>query len=196
MTTNHLRLVLDQARDTHMLCQMADQVGQARTPPAVHNILRLGRLTALQKARGGVRGIVVGDVLRRHVARTMAHQFGKSVEAATAPHQYALSTRAGTECVAHALQVLTEMDPLTTIVSMEWERTIPSPGRPCWRHWCPYQEGQQFFHLSDSSMASHPGIYGKRTEPSTTSTRARVENRGIHSCPCSFHWANTLHLRL
>ena len=27
---------------------------------------------------------------------------------------------------------------------MEWERTIPYPGRPCWRHWCQCQEGQQF----------------------------------------------------
>ena len=101
--SDHLRLVLDQVRDTHMLCQMADQFAQARIPPAVHNFLRLGRLTALQKPRGGVRGIVVGDVLRRLVARTMAQQLGKAVEAATAPHQHALSTRAGTECVAHAM---------------------------------------------------------------------------------------------
>ena len=49
----------------------------------------------------------------------MAQQLSKAVEAATAPHQYALSTRAGTECVAHVLQVLTEMDPQTTIVSID-----------------------------------------------------------------------------
>ena len=49
----------------------------------------------------------------------MAQQLSKAVEAATAPHQYALSTKAGTECVAHALQVLTEMDPQTTIVSID-----------------------------------------------------------------------------
>ena len=98
MTTDHLRLVLDQVRDTHMLCQVADQFAQARIPPAVHNFLRLGRLTALQKPRGGVRGIVVGDVLRRLVARTMAQQLGKAVEAVTAPHQYAYRMR-GT-CIA------------------------------------------------------------------------------------------------
>ena len=61
----------------------------------------------------------MGDVLRGLVARTMAQQLGKAVEAATAPHQYALSTRAGTECVAHELQALTEMDPMTTIVSID-----------------------------------------------------------------------------
>ena len=114
MTTDHLRLVLDQVRNTHMLCQMADQF----IPPVVYKFLRLDRLTALQKPRGGVRGIVVEDVLRRFVARTVAQHLGKAVEVATAPHQCALSSWTGTECVAHALQALTEMDPMTTIVSI------------------------------------------------------------------------------
>ena len=55
-------------------------------------------MTALQKANGGVRGIVVGDTLSRLVARTVAQQMGNVVEAAKRPHQYAMSTRAGTEC--------------------------------------------------------------------------------------------------
>ena len=100
-------------RDTHLLFQMGEQLATARIPPGIHGTLRLGRLTALQKPRGGVRGIVVGDVVRRLVGRTMAQQLGKVVEAATAPHQHALSTRAGTECVAHVLQVP------TTIVSID-----------------------------------------------------------------------------
>ena len=38
--------------------------------------------------------------------RTIAQQIAKSVEAATSPFQYALSTKAGTECVSHILQTL------------------------------------------------------------------------------------------
>ena len=105
MTTNHLRPVLDDIRDTHSLFQI-QQLATARIRPNIHGILRLGKLTALQKPHGGVRGIVVGDVVRRLVGRTMAQQLSKNVKAATAPHP----TRAGTACVAHALQVLTEMD--------------------------------------------------------------------------------------
>ena len=52
-----------------------------------------------------MRGIVVGDVIRRLVARTV-QWLEKTVEAATALHQSALSTRAGWECVAHSLQDL------------------------------------------------------------------------------------------
>ena len=52
---------------------------------------------------GGVRGIVVSDVLRRLVARTMAKQCALSAEKATALFQYALRTRAGCECVSHVL---------------------------------------------------------------------------------------------
>ena len=86
---------------------------------AVVNMVRCGRMTALAKPDGGVRGIVSGDVLRRLVPRTMAQQLGPAVKAATAPHQYALSTRAGCECIAHALQGLCELNPRTTITSID-----------------------------------------------------------------------------
>ena len=64
---------------------------------------QLGRTTALRKPSGGVRGILVRDVLRRLVGRTSAQHFAKKAETATAPFQYALSTPAGCECVSHAL---------------------------------------------------------------------------------------------
>ena len=57
----------------------------------------------LRKPSGGVRGIMVSDVFRRLVARTLDQQFAKKAEPATAPFQYALSTRACCECVSHAL---------------------------------------------------------------------------------------------
>ena len=66
-----------------------------------------------------MRGIVAGDVLRRLVARTIAQQLDSEIEEATAPFQYALRTRAGTECVAHLLQAATDADPHATIVSLD-----------------------------------------------------------------------------
>ena len=49
----------------------------------------------------------------------MAQQLSKVVEAATSPFQYALSTRAGCECVAHTLQALCEINLETTVVSVD-----------------------------------------------------------------------------
>ena len=66
-----------------------------------------------------MRGIVVGDMLRRMVARTMAQQVSKEVEEATSPFQYALTARAVCECVAHVLQTLTDLDEDATIVSID-----------------------------------------------------------------------------
>ena len=66
----------------------------------------LNRMTALQKSSGGVRGIVVGDFLRRLVARTLAQQLAPAVERATSPFQFALTTKLGCECVAHIAQTL------------------------------------------------------------------------------------------
>ena len=49
----------------------------------------------------------------------MAQQLGTVVESATAPYQYALRTRAGCECIAHALQGLCDVDPNATIISID-----------------------------------------------------------------------------
>ena len=49
----------------------------------------------------------------------MAQQFTERAEVATHPFQYALSTRAGTECIAHVIQALTDMNENTTILSID-----------------------------------------------------------------------------
>ena len=38
---------------------------------------------------------------------------------ATAPFQYALSTKSGCECFAHAIQALTDFDPDATLLSID-----------------------------------------------------------------------------
>ena len=86
MTVEHITLVLDNVRDAHLLFSMAEQLSRAHVPLSVTDALRLERMTALQKTSGGVRGIVVGDLLWRLVAKTVAQQMGKAV-AATRPHQ-------------------------------------------------------------------------------------------------------------
>ena len=76
-------------------------------------------MTVLRKTNGGVRGIVVGMWSGGLVASTIAQQLGPQVEAATAPFQYGLSTRAGTECVAHVIQGLCEVNPDPTVMSID-----------------------------------------------------------------------------
>ena len=78
-----------------------------------------GRITAPAKPDGGVPGTMVGDILRRLVARTMAQQVSTEAEAATALLQYAPSTRAGCKCVAYVTQSLTDQNPEATVVSTD-----------------------------------------------------------------------------
>ena len=66
-----------------------------------------------------MRGIIVGDFVRRLVARTLAQQLGPAVESATALFQFALSTKAGSECIAHVAQALTDMDDHATLLSVD-----------------------------------------------------------------------------
>ena len=72
-----------------------------------------------RKPDGGVRGIATGTSFRRLVAKTLARQFGKVVESTCAPFQFALSTRAGTDCVGHTIRAMTDADPECTVLSID-----------------------------------------------------------------------------
>ena len=62
---------------------------------------------------------MVGDILRRLVARTTAQHVSTEAEAATALLQFAQSTRAGCECVAYFMEALTDLNLDSTIVSIK-----------------------------------------------------------------------------
>ena len=119
MTAEHLKVCLNSNSSVELLYQFAQEVVDANLPPDILDAISLGRLTALLKPGGGVRGIVAGDILRRLVGRTVAQQLCKDVEEATAPFQYALSTRAGIECVAHIIQHLTAESGSNTVFCID-----------------------------------------------------------------------------
>ena len=56
---------------------------------------------------------------RRLVAKTLARQFSRQVEAACAPFQFALSTRAGVDCVGHVVRATTDADCEATLLSID-----------------------------------------------------------------------------
>ena len=119
MNADHLRPLLDSVHDSELFWRFCEGFARATLPDEIVRVVKMGRVTALQKPSGGVRGIVVGDIVRRLVARTISQQITPTVEVATAPFQFALSTRAGTECVAHVLQSMSDVDPLATVVSID-----------------------------------------------------------------------------
>ena len=129
-TNEMLKVCFDDKETLQLLGLTAADFARATSPRNVTHCSTLATLTALQKKDGGVRGIVTGTSFRRLVAKTLAKQFGKTVEAACAPFQFALSTRARVDCVGHAVRAITDMDPKL----MVWGPTIMSSEVPCWRN--------------------------------------------------------------
>ena len=119
MMTDHLRPLLESVEDTTRFWRFSQDLARAEVPEEIVDAIRLGRLRALQKPNGGVRGIVSGDVVRRLVARTIAQQLTPAVQRATSPLQYALATKSGGECIAHALQTLTDLSDTATVLSID-----------------------------------------------------------------------------
>ena len=97
-TYEMLKLCLDDAETSHLLFRAVEDLARAQAPDCITRAFMGATMTALQKPDGGVRGIATGTSFRRLVAKTLVRQFGKVVEAVCAPYQFALSTRAGTDC--------------------------------------------------------------------------------------------------
>ena len=119
MRYEHLRVLLEDETVWTMFCDLAQDIARAKVPAEVMQALRLGRMTALNKEEGKVRGIVAGSVLRRVVCRAVALQFADKFLDATAPYQYALQTRAGIDALVHALRFLVDRDDDTVVVSLD-----------------------------------------------------------------------------
>ena len=121
----HYRALLEDIGTADNLFFLAQKLAVGDVSEAIREGLAVAHLTALQKVddtgtpTGDVRGIATGIVLRRLVARTIAQQYAERVLQATSPFQYALSTRAGVDCVALMAKLLTDMDEDTTIASLD-----------------------------------------------------------------------------
>ena len=118
-TAEVLRLVLDDDATTQHFVAVATSLAKAEVPHQVSQAIGLGRVVALQKPNGRVRGIVIGDLLRRLVSRSLAQTYASHFHTACMPHQFALSTRTGTEAIVHALTAATEANPQHTILSID-----------------------------------------------------------------------------
>ena len=80
MHSDHLFPLLERPRDSELLAQVASAMKVGDIPDDILDIIRLGRTTE-------------------------ARWWHQKAEAATTPFQFALSTKAGCECVAHILQI-------------------------------------------------------------------------------------------
>ena len=82
MTGEHIKVVLESERDCSSLWRMCQEFARGHMPAEILQAVKIGRMTALQKPQGGIRGIVVGDFIRRMVSRTIAPAVGPSNRAA------------------------------------------------------------------------------------------------------------------
>ena len=89
-----LRVLLDDREGLLLLTAAVEDFARGDVSHYIFSAFMLATLTALQKRRGGVRGIAMGTSFRRLVAKTLARQFmGEGV----APHSSLHCPRAGTD---------------------------------------------------------------------------------------------------
>ena len=119
MRYEHLRVLVEEEESWSLFCEFAHDFDRAQTPADVMQALRLGRMTALRKKEDEVRGIVAGSLIRQLVCKTVAKQFGEDSQNRTAPFQFALQTKAGTDALVHALRYITDQGEDAVITSLD-----------------------------------------------------------------------------
>ena len=121
MRNEHLKCLVFSPRleDAKALYYVAETLARAEIPESIRKGLALARMTALDKGAEKVRGIAAGDTFRRVVAKTLAQQYAHEFDEACSPYQFALSTRAGTDCVGHALREISSQHPGKVIISLD-----------------------------------------------------------------------------
>ena len=82
LTTDTLRILLDDDTAATNFIRVAQKLAQASVPAGIASAIGLGRMVALTKPNGRVRGMVVGDVLRRLVSRCLAQQYAQPIHTA------------------------------------------------------------------------------------------------------------------
>ena len=117
-TYEHFKVLINDTATFELFFELAPAWHRPESP-LKFQVHMSARMTALTKDDAGVRGIATGCTLRRLVARTLARQFSKDFEDECAPFQYALSTRAGTDCVGHMLRVATDRDHRASVLKVD-----------------------------------------------------------------------------
>ena len=84
------------------------------------------------RSEWGACGIVVGDVFRRLIARTIAQEIGEIVQSANVPCQNALTTRAPSVCLTFSRPSLNPMPMPPSFLLMALVRSIWSRGDGLW----------------------------------------------------------------
>ena len=73
-SSEHVKAMLDDLVTTDLWCNTAAHFARGEVPEPIAQGIPIGRVTALDKGEGKVRGIVTGSCFRRLVAKTLAKQ--------------------------------------------------------------------------------------------------------------------------
>ena len=152
-TAEHYKVLLDDEEGLSLSTATIELLAQGRVPEAIMESLSTARLTALSKPNGGVRGIATGEVLRRLTSRVLARQYAEIFDTATRPFQYALRTRAGTDCLAAILRTASELDAPATIVSLDGRAAYDTVSRAAMFH--------KLLEVAPALVPFVRGIYGR-----------------------------------
>ena len=193
MTSDHLFPVLESEIVSDLLTQVASLLAVGQVPGEILEAIRLGRLTALSKARW--RG--EGDRRGRHPPEVGGSDNREaSLENRPKRPQLPSSTpcqpKQGVECVAHILQTLTDLDLEATVVSTDGVGAYDLISRNAMLEGLLRNEGGDQILPFVRCFCGSPSTYLWEDEMGVTQHFPQGEgSKATPSCQYSSHWDNT-----
>ena len=136
-----------------------------------------------------------GCSFRRLVAKVLARQFSDAVEAVCAPLQFALSTRAGTDCVGHAIRVAIELNLHLTVLSKDGVGAYDHVFRASMLATLVEVPGLRGFLPFVKSAYERASSYVWPDEEGVRLNSMRAGNQETPSCLCCSVWAYRIRSR-
>ena len=120
-TNEMLRVCLDDPEVFQLLFRAAEDCAAATMPETARKAFMSATMTALRET---LTAMCVALLQQAHLSvgwlpKRWHASLEKAVEATCAPFQFALSTRAGSDCVGHAIRAVTEANHHATVLSID-----------------------------------------------------------------------------
>ncbi|KAL2653584.1 hypothetical protein R1flu_021712 [Riccia fluitans] len=109
----------DLASGFDLLFDLCTHIAQGRVFASTAYLLGASRLLALEKPSGGVRPIVVGEVLYQLVAHTLGFQFWKDLADHFSPLKFGVATHGGCETIIHGLRATLDLHPDWVVLQVD-----------------------------------------------------------------------------
>ena len=126
---SHIKSIVSTQDGLESLALILNRIYSGRIPDAIRRGIKLSQLTPLSKENGGIRPVLVGDVLIRIIGKAVVVLEQNRIARRFEPLQLAVCARAGSEVVIHGVRAYLDAHPDDIAIGVDIKNAFGSVER-------------------------------------------------------------------